>query len=163
MTFVGSINQELRSIISELCGSWKGLPIYVGCSGNFTVERVLSANGLTNVHSNDVSLYSCALGKHLVGEPFEVAVKDMEFEWLEPYLEDSVSTIAALMVLLQMLPFYGARNPYYERMWNAHMAKFDDIHMGTVGKLLENLDKMRVESFETGMWLILLTGPHENR
>ena len=43
LMFVGSINADLRSILSA-------------------VERILAAQGLTDLHGNDVSLYSCAVG-----------------------------------------------------------------------------------------------------
>jgi hypothetical protein len=46
--FVGSINADLRSILAQLAPAWPGLPVYVGCSGNFTVERILAAHGLSD-------------------------------------------------------------------------------------------------------------------
>jgi hypothetical protein len=44
--FVGSINADLRSILAGLAPAWRGLPAYIGCSSNFTVERILAAQGL---------------------------------------------------------------------------------------------------------------------
>jgi hypothetical protein len=41
--FHGSIPAPLRSIIYEHAGTWPGEDIYAGCSGNFTIERVLHA------------------------------------------------------------------------------------------------------------------------
>jgi hypothetical protein len=43
VTFIGSINQPVRSVLAELAPEWKDRPVYVGCSGNFTVERTLHA------------------------------------------------------------------------------------------------------------------------
>jgi hypothetical protein len=65
--FVAAITQEVRAVLAELAPSLQGLSLYVGCSGNFTVERVLKKAGLTSFHSNDVSLYSCAVGPYLAG------------------------------------------------------------------------------------------------
>jgi hypothetical protein len=53
--FVGSINADLRSILNA-------------------VERILAAQGLIDLHGNDVSLYSCAVGAYLSGQPFRVEV-----------------------------------------------------------------------------------------
>ncbi|MGC5412589.1 hypothetical protein ACPXCX_54415, partial [Streptomyces sp. DT225] len=39
--FHGSIPAPLRSIIYEHAGTWPESDIYVGCSGNMTIERVL--------------------------------------------------------------------------------------------------------------------------
>ncbi len=36
--FIGAINADLRSIIAGLCPSWRGVPVYVGCSGTFTID-----------------------------------------------------------------------------------------------------------------------------
>ena len=67
MSFVGSFNQDLRAVLAELAPSWRAKPVYVGCSGNLTVERILAANGVTELHGNDVSLYSCVLGSFAAG------------------------------------------------------------------------------------------------
>jgi hypothetical protein len=44
--FIGAINQDLRYVIAALSAAWRDLPIYVGCSGNFTIERLLARQGL---------------------------------------------------------------------------------------------------------------------
>jgi hypothetical protein len=40
--FIGSINRYMRAVLEQAAHSWKGLPVYVACSGNFTVERILA-------------------------------------------------------------------------------------------------------------------------
>ena len=57
--FIGAINSQLRSILAGF-RALQDRPVYVGCSGNFTVERVLTSKGVKELHSNDVSLYSWA-------------------------------------------------------------------------------------------------------
>jgi hypothetical protein len=37
--FIGSINRYMRAVLETAAGQWKGLPVYVACSGNFTVKR----------------------------------------------------------------------------------------------------------------------------
>jgi len=67
--FIGSINRHLRALLAQTAPRWSGLPIYVACSGNFTVERILARLGLGPLYGNDVSIYSCALGWYLAGAP----------------------------------------------------------------------------------------------
>jgi hypothetical protein len=63
MFFVGSITQDFRSMLAKVAKQYAGLPVYVGCSGNFTVERTLHQIGFREIHGNDISLYSCAMGR----------------------------------------------------------------------------------------------------
>lgn len=39
LMFVGSINADLRSILAGLAPAWRGLPVFVGWSGNFAAEH----------------------------------------------------------------------------------------------------------------------------
>ena len=63
--FIGSINRYMRAVLQTAAAGWKGLPVFVACSGNFTVERILAQCGVGAIHSNDVSIYSCAPGRQL--------------------------------------------------------------------------------------------------
>ncbi len=65
--FIGSINRYMRAAVEAAAQGWRGRPVYVACSGNFTVERILACHGVGAIHSNDVSIYSCAPGRHLAG------------------------------------------------------------------------------------------------
>ena len=89
--FIGSINRYMRCVLESAASQWRGLDVYVACSGNFTVERILSRCGVGRIFSNDVSIYSCALGWHLaiasqpsVNPPHPFVIKASEFNWLEP-------------------------------------------------------------------------------
>jgi hypothetical protein len=68
--FIGSINRYMRAVLETAAGRWKGLPVYVACSPD--VHRDRAHPGPVRVgaiHSNDVSIYSCALGWHLANTP----------------------------------------------------------------------------------------------
>ena len=93
--FIGSINRYMRAVVETAAlrpglgqaQGWQGLPVYVACSGNFTVERIIARWGVGQIHSNDVSIYSCALGWCLRGEAKQYAVKQPEFgksSWSRP-------------------------------------------------------------------------------
>ena len=44
--------------------------IYVGCSGNFTLEKFIGPLERFRLHSNDVTMYSLCLGAHFMRELF---------------------------------------------------------------------------------------------
>jgi hypothetical protein len=99
----------MRAVLETAAGRWKGLPVYVACSGNFTVERILAKCGVGAIHSNDVSIYSCALGWHLAGQavPYKIKEQAGEFGWLADYLDPGPATIATLLLAGEMLKVGG--------------------------------------------------------
>jgi hypothetical protein len=148
--FVGAINQDMRSVLAELAPAWRGRSVYVGCSGNCTVERILARCGVTELHGNDVSLYSCALGHHLAAQPFAVTVKDESLSWLEPCLQPGLPTVATLLLCTTVLQFWGRDNPYHRRMFEAHRRRFPDLHAETVAKLEKATAGVALRSFHAG-------------
>lgn len=148
--FTGAINQDVRAILAETGRYWIDREVYVGCSGNFTVERVLANIGVKRLHSNDVSLYSCALGKYLVGEKLEVRVMDEKLKWLEEYLEPGIPTIATLALCTQLLSFTDRDEPYFKRMFNAYVRKWDELHAKTMDRIQQCLDGVEIEEFYAG-------------
>jgi hypothetical protein len=148
--FTGAINQQVRAVLAELAPLLRDLPVYVGCSGNFTVERVLAKAGLTSFHSNDVSLYSCAVGSYLAGNSLSIGIADPEFDWLQPYLSPGVPSIAALLLCTEMFQYYGRREPYHQRMWNAYRSRFETMHRDTMTKAEKALDGVKLDAFWPG-------------
>ena len=145
--FVGAINGQVRSILSRFSKSLSGQPVYVGCSGNFTVERVLSSTGTGEFHSNDVSLYSCALGSHLAGDSIDVHVTDDELSWMGEYLQPGVPSIATLLLCSEMLQHYQRPEPYHRRMWKAYQSRFAVMHDATLQKVEKAIDGLVINSF----------------
>ena len=108
--FIGSINRYMRAVLETASQGWRGRPVYVACSGNFTVERILAQCGahasqpgdasqsfIGAVYFSDVSIYSCALGWHLAsrnasqgcawyGHGFRGKEQAVQFSWLQPCL-----------------------------------------------------------------------------
>ena len=81
MGFIGSINDKLRKFFSTHAGLLEGRDIYIGCSGNFTVEQIISRRcENVTIHSNDISLY--ALAKHLISKGISVIHLDKEMNKL---------------------------------------------------------------------------------
>jgi len=142
MTFQGSIPNPLRSIIKEAAGSWPVGDVYVACAGNMTIERTLrNANPGFVTHSNDVSIYTTALGSWLTGQPVKLAVADGwedRIGWLTEYLDDSTGSLAALMLLTHFAADIGDDHPWKRRNVDAHVRDFAKMHAATVEKLEDN-------------------------
>jgi hypothetical protein len=147
--FVGAINQKVRNYLAAQTHVLKEQTVVVGRSGNFTIEKVLAASSQpAAIHSNDVSLYSCALGTWLAGGRLPFTVREPDYRWLEPYLSDDLKRLAMLMVLFEMLRYEKQNNPHSCRMWDLHRDAFPDL----VAETAERLGKtsLRLTSFYAG-------------
>ena len=148
--FIGSINQDLRAILNEMAPNWTDRPVYVGCSGNFTVERILAKAGVKEIHGNDVSLYSCALGWYLTGRNTGVNIKVPEYNWLAKYMTNGIGVIATLMLCGEMFKYVDRPEPFHRRMFKAYKDRFDGMHSETAKKVAKALEEVRLESFYAG-------------
>ena len=158
--FVGGLQADVRSIVAALSKEWKGRPIYVGCSGNFTFERILAVTIGARCHSNDVSLYSCAIGGMLIGVPVSMHVKDESYSWLEPYLDTPVRSLASIMLLQNMLS--SGRGVYRDRMLAAYCREWDRLHAETCSRIEKRLQGWGIASFWAGDVLEHLRKTPEN-
>jgi len=135
--FQGTIPPPLRSIVLEHAAAWPPGDVYVGCSGNLTIERTLDGTG-RRLHSNDVNPYSCALGWAFSGQPLDYQLKPEsadELGWLEPFLDGGLGTLATLMLGTRWLDFVGRDTPYHLRMVDGNREQFPRMHAETVDKL----------------------------
>ncbi|MGC0418392.1 hypothetical protein [Embleya sp. AB8] len=138
--FHGSIPAPLRSIIYEHAGLWPGDDIFIGCSGNFTIERVLHARfgDARRIHGNDIQAYSCALGWFLAGDPLPFTLRDQYQEqlgWLRPHLDDRADLMATLMLGTRFLQWVDKEGPYFRRMMDATRDQWPRMHEKTATKL----------------------------
>lgn len=148
--FTGAINQDSRAILYEMAKEWKDKTIYVGCSGNFTIERVLNKAGITDIHSNDISLYSSVLGHIAIGSELEVVIKDPDYLWLEEYMKTPTELVATLLICMQMFQSEGRQEAYHKRMYNEYMRTFDRLHKETVERIGPELDDIESRSYFAG-------------
>jgi hypothetical protein len=151
--FQGTIPAELRSIVAEHARGWPtGANVYVGCSGNLTIERTLAGtlpDKQFTLHSNDVNPYSCALGWAFSGQPVPFALKDESqptLNWIEEYLDDGLGTLATLMLGTRFLSFVGKDGVYHRRIADAYRDQFARMHAETVSKL--GKAKLQLASFD---------------
>ncbi|MBA4543981.1 hypothetical protein H1164_13915 [Thermoactinomyces daqus] len=147
--FVGSINQDLRCLVSEVTRGWDTQDVYIGCSGNFTIERILKDRGF-NLYGNDVSLYTCTIGHHLAGKDWDICVKHDDWQWLEEYMQDGVSRIATLLLCTTMLDGFNRKEPFFMRRREAYRKQWDRLLTETCERVLKGIEGVHLADFWPG-------------
>ena len=150
--FIGSINRYMRAVLEQAAVGWRGRPVYVACSGNFTVERILAQCGIGAIHSNDVSIYSCALGWHLAKAPWPFVIKAQEYDWLQPYITPGPDLIASLLLAGEMLKV-GGDNAYARRIRDEYRRRWSGLHAKTVERIVKATGEasgLKIASFFAG-------------
>ena len=113
--FIGAIETEFRRWFALNKEAFRGRTLFVGCSGNFTIEQLLGPVA-GEVHSNDVSIYSHFLGHHLASQPFTCRIKEPEWEWLQTFIEENAG--AAIVLLFELLKWHPRKNAYQQRIYD---------------------------------------------
>jgi hypothetical protein len=149
IVFIGSINRHMRSVLETAAAGWKGQPVYVACSGNFTVERILARCGVGPIHSNDVSIYSCALGWYLAGKPVRYELRSDEFDWLRGSLEPGAATVATLLLVGQMLTA-GQGTAYAARIVDGYRRRWPELHAATVARVTKAAQGLAIANYYAG-------------
>jgi hypothetical protein len=149
--FVGSINAHTRKYLINEIAAFNGRRVVVGCSGNFTFEGLLGRYGKpAAVHANDVSLYSCALGWWLTGQPVAIEARDA-FDWLRPFCETDEDRAAAVLAASGMLRWLsGKPNAHKERMLRGYQEQFGPLHAVTKAKMQAVAEGMAITEFFAG-------------
>jgi hypothetical protein len=148
MSFIGSINAETRKWLGNNGPAFDGRQVYVGCSGNFTVEQLLTRYApKAQVFGNDVSLYSGVLGAYLSGQDFRLEIQEEDFRWLEPFLGDLEWQAAAILVLLEALKYEKANNLFKARHWAHYLNNFGEFHQATREKLQERKQQTVIQRY----------------
>jgi hypothetical protein len=136
--FLGTIDDNVRRYIAGNREAFAGQTVVVGCSGNFTSEKViLQSTQPAAVHSNDVSLYSLLLADAMLKTRCELTIKEDEYAWLTPYLFERSAwhRVGAVMFMLKMLKHEKQKTVYARRMWTHYLAEFDALVDRTAAKL----------------------------
>lgn len=128
--FFGTIDDNVRRYIAGNKRMFEARNVIVGCSGNFTSEKVILQTTIPfAVHSNDVSLYSLLLADAMLGSTTDLTIADHQYEWLHPHLFERGAwhRVAASMILLRLLKHEKRRSAHAKRMWAHYMTSFDDL------------------------------------
>ena len=149
--FFGSIPNDVQAVMGNIIKEWDCTDIYIGCSGNFTVEKLLCPLKKFKIHSNDVTLYSYCLGKHFSGESFELNLTETgtsKVGWLEKYLTTPIDRLATLLLMSGIVRYMDKDNVYYQKMFSTYLKQFEHLHSQTVEKISKN--ETRIESYFSG-------------
>ena len=137
--FHGSLPDSVQQIMGDCIRDWKCTDIYVGCSGNFTIERMLK--GVTNarLHGNDVTIYSCLLGRYFSGAPLNARFNENyegPMEFIQEYMKTDLDIATCVLLLSKMSTYLGSKpNPYYVRMIEAYKDQWPELFDKTRTKL----------------------------
>lgn len=156
--FSGAIPQHMQAVLYEVVEDWNVTDIYVGCSGAFTVERVLAPMGRFRIHSNDVTLYTAMLGWYFSGEDVMSRIalhpdREDQWAWLRPYMttpEDLIATVMLTSTIAEALTPDGTfkRNAYYDRLVTGYRHQWQTLHAKTVAKLTGS--EFKIASYHNG-------------
>lgn len=111
--FTGSLPKPVVEQVLRLVSFNEWSDVFVCCSGSFRVDRAIKARfPEIRVHSNDVSLLSCALGALATGGEFAIRFKG-RLEFLEEHLVQATFArrVAAVLVASDVAPYKGF-NPW---------------------------------------------------
>jgi len=146
--FIGAINAKVRDLIYSEREIFRSQKVCLGCSGNFTVEQILF--GLDcQIHSNDIALYSSVIGFHLVGRPLDLEIRMEQYEWLRPYLKDSLSSLAAVSLLFEMLKNEKGNNLQQLRIYDEYVASFAKLHEDSCRRMEKALKNIAIDDYST--------------
>jgi len=137
--FIGAINHKLRAFFWKVAPILEGREVYIGCSGNFTIEQIISrqCKGAV-IHSNDISLYSSLVGEALMNQVVDVEVTESEWMFLEGGIKQGgAQSISAVLLMMEMLKFEKRRNAFQERMWTHYLRRWDEL----MAKTAETVEK----------------------
>lgn len=139
--FPNSMPSDVQKIVASIVKNWNCTDIYVGCSGKFTIERLVYSLKKFNLHSNDVTLYSYCMGKYFAGENPEFDLTDegqRKISWVEEYLKNPVDRLATIMLMSNIVWYMDRNNAYYTRMYNEYVKQFATLHAKTVANIEKN-------------------------
>ncbi len=152
--FTGAVPKAAIEQITRIVPFDEWGKVFVGCSGTFRFERAVKQwFPDVAVHSNDVSLLSCALGAAAVNEPFSIEFRD-RLAFVEPHLEGRafVDRAAAVLVALDMANFKGA-NQHAIAHFDHYVRNFPAFLDSARAKVDGWLDGLKLESFRAGDFL----------
>jgi hypothetical protein len=146
MPFIGAIDKDSRIGVNQVLSalSPKDNPdIYVGCSGNFTFDKMASQHGF-QVHSNDVSLYSRLVAAIIQNEHFPVAcINDDLMKLFLLWDETRYTTLIQVMFAMRIGQFAAKKNDYQCVMWENYKIE----HRQFFDNTLKNFEERKLFDF----------------
>jgi len=151
--FHGSVPSSFQQILGGIVTAWTVKDIYVGCSGNFTIERTLRDITSAKLHGNDVTIYSCLLGQFFAGAPLNARIKpdyNGKMAFVRDYAKEDIDVLTIALLLSKMAVYLASKksNAYYDKMIQAYTDQWKALFAQTKAKL-ENIQPF-LSSFYAG-------------
>lgn len=154
--FTGTTPPEVKLLLQDLMRGVKGKDVFIGCSGNHTTDKIMSAMGYT-VHSNDVSLYSKLIADLLLDTSTEVECINPELKNVfDTWEETKYKKLVQVMFALKVAQFHQRKNDYQEEMFNAFIEQSKIYYDNTIKKLEKGALDFSIQSFYYGDFLDFL-------
>ena len=154
--FTGTTPPEVKLLLQDLMRGVKGKDVFIGCSGNYTTDKIMSAMGYT-VHSNDVSLYSKLIADLLLDTSTEVECINPELKNVfDTWEETKYKKLVQVMFALKVAQFHQRKNDYQEEMFNAFIEQSKIYYDNTIKKLEKGALDFSIQSFYYGDFLDFL-------
>ena len=137
--FIGSIDKPSRMICENILASVdRSRKVFVGCSGNFTFDRIAAAKGF-QVYSNDVALYSRVIAGIVMKErfPFTCVNPDLAAIFAD-WGDDAQSDLVKIMFAAKYGQFSACKNDYQRTMQENYAAGSRAFYEGTLAKFSRN-------------------------
>jgi len=152
--FAGSIPhgcvEQLLKVVP--LGHWSS--VHVAWSGAFILEQsILSRYPDLEVYGNDVSLYSCSLGKALIDEPIEINFHS-RLQFIQDYLgKDAPYSIKVAAVLVAYeLSKYAGDNIYGKKHFDYIQEAFPELLIKFHLKIEALIERTKLKGFFSGDW-----------
>lgn len=132
--------------------SWKS--VHVCCSGGFRIERaILQKWPDMQVHSNDVSLFSCAFGWLCMGEKVPIRFTG-PLEFMEQHLtDDPAERCAAVQIATDMARFaVGKPSPYKSKHMAHYHRHFPEMLQPAAAKMKSVAEVTKIASYSAIDW-----------
>lgn len=148
--FVGTTPPEVRLLLQELLKNEKA-EIFVGCSGNFSSDKILSGMGL-KVHSNDVCLYSKLISDILLHRDTDLKITNEELAGVFSGWEDSTyKKLIQVMFAIKVSQFHSRKNDYQRMMFASYVDQAKEYYTRTIEKFeRSNSFEFQIQDFYYG-------------
>lgn len=159
--FRGIPRSPTRGYTAKVLADVKPKLVVIPCTGSFSLAHVAREAGVSGsqIIAGDISLYSTALGKAIMDQDWRLDLKPdaPHGELVKPYLTDSLSKAAIVMLMLRVCQYDKANQKHYhahrqqELLRNAAVY-FDELK-AQIAALREELSGLRYVAQD--MWLTM--------
>ena len=148
--FIGSVPPEVRTLFQGLVHESGHKKFYIGCSGNFSVDKVIAKMDC-EVHSNDVSLYSRLVADVVLDTDTEITVTSEDLRHVFAlWPETKYKKLIQVMFAMRLSKFEPRKNDYQKSFYDVMMTDSARYYESTVEKLGKGAFDFKIKSFDFG-------------